>query len=148
MRMNWELPADAANVPLCRRFLRVMLEHNCVAVADVDDLEVVLGELCANVIRHAYDTQGGCLSVEIALDGDLFEVAVRDTGRGFDPSQLCADRPFSPDGGMGMYLIETFSSSVQISSAAALGSEVKAFRRLSRHKESPDSHVAVVQPVC
>ena len=132
IRMSWKMPADASNVPLCRKAARLLLEHNLIADHDVDDAELVLGELCSNVIRHAYDTPTGSMEVNMALNDLDLVVSVSDSGRGFDSGNLPSTPMFSASGGMGFFLMEQFSDNVSIDSINGGGSAVTATRRVMR----------------
>lgn len=132
-RMSWEMPADASNVPLCRKAVRLLLEHNSIVDRDVDDAELVLGELCANVIRHAYDCTEGSMEIEMALNDLDLVVSVSDSGRGFDVRDRPLTPTFSASGGMGFFLMEHFADRVCIDSGiGADGSAVTATRRVMR----------------
>jgi anti-sigma regulatory factor (Ser/Thr protein kinase) len=130
--MTWEMPADASNVPLCRKAVRLLLEHNLISDHDVDDAELVLGELCANVIRHAYEVTAGSMEIQMALNGLDLMVSVSDSGRGFDTRNRPATPMFSASGGMGFFLMEHLSDQVTIDSSNDKGSAVTATRRVMR----------------
>lgn len=130
IRLTWDLPAEASHVSLCRRTVRLLLEHSEILQDDVDDVELILGELCANVVRHAYDHQSGRYTVEAALDGLEFCVAVTDQGRSFDTSRLSGAPQFTEAGGMGFFLMNRFSDRVQIRAVEGGGSAVLAYRTL------------------
>lgn len=52
-------------------------------------LALAVDEACANIIEHAYrDMPGGDFSVEIFTQGDMFVVALTDSGTGFRPDPL------------------------------------------------------------
>jgi anti-sigma regulatory factor (Ser/Thr protein kinase) len=132
IRLTWDLPAEAAHVALCRRTARMLLEHSDIAEEDIDGIELIVGELCANVIRHAYDIHGGRYSVEVAIDGVELCLSVADSGRGFDSSELSEERQFSETGGMGFYLMSQFAGRIDFRMANGGGSAIVANRTLRR----------------
>lgn len=132
IRLTWDLPAEASHVSLCRRTVRLLLEHNEILQDDVDDVELILGELCANVVRHAYDHRGGRYTVEAALDGVELCVAVTDQGRGFDSARLPDAPHFTEAGGMGFFLMNRFSDRIQFQDVEGGGSAIVAHRTLRK----------------
>lgn len=131
IRLTWDLPAETAHVALCRRTARMLLEHNHIHEEDIDGIELIIGELCANVIRHAYDMSGGRYSVEVSLDGMDLCLAVIDNGRGF-PSPETPEPRFSETGGMGLFLIGQFADRFDFRMVEGGGSAVVANRTLRR----------------
>lgn len=114
---------------LCRRTVRLLLEHNHVLDRDIDEVELILGELCANVIRHAYGADGGRYSVEVSIEGYLMCLSVSDRGRGFD-SEALPEPSFTEDGGMGLFLMGQFADRIEFHAADGGGSAVVATRTL------------------
>lgn len=144
-RMLWDIPAEAANVSLCRRAVRMLLEHNCISENDIDDTELVLGELCSNVVRHAYPSQAGRISVIVELRGLDMLMSVRDTGRGFDVGGLPSPPVFTESGGMGLFLMERLTDHLTIGTERLGGTEVSATRRLVNRRSGhiPDGESSV-----
>ncbi|CAN5566900.1 hypothetical protein BH20ACT2_BH20ACT2_13000 [soil metagenome] len=80
------LPREAVTVPMARHLTRDSLRELGVKHTCIEDIELALGEACANVLRHA----GGDDEYEIAvdIDGERCTVRVHDRGRGFDPDAV------------------------------------------------------------
>jgi serine/threonine-protein kinase RsbW len=110
--------------------VRLLLEHNRIEVEDIDEVELIVGELCANVIRHAYDHSSGRYSVEAALDGSDLCISVSDSGRGFDSAALPDEPQFTAAGGMGFYLMNRFSDRMRFQAVDGGGSAIVAHRAL------------------
>lgn len=141
-RMLWDIPAEAANVSLCRHAVRILLEHNSISETDIDDAELVVGELCSNVVRHAYDARAGRIAVKVELNGLDVCMSVTDTGKGFD-SQALPDPPvFTESGGMGFYLMQNFSDNLTIGVEDFGGSAITAMRHVSTRRASPTPMMA------
>ncbi len=130
IRLAWELPAEASLVALCRRTTRMMLEHGRVLETDIDDVELIIGELCANVVRHAYDSSDGRYTVEVAFDGREVALAVRDHGQGLPSPEAPEPMGFTEDGGMGFFLMRQFSDRLELGASDGGGCTVVARRRL------------------
>lgn len=130
---QWKLRADEKDVMLSRRSARLFLEHHGVAPDDVDELELVLGEMCANVVRHAYHGRDrGDYEVELTLDGDLVTMTVTDYGRGCT-GIVRPPEEFSENGGMGFYLMSRYSDHLEITAGAGGGTAVRARRKFRRY---------------
>jgi serine/threonine-protein kinase RsbW len=110
--------------------VRLLLEHNQIVVEDIDDVELIVGELCANVIRHAYDHASGRYAVEAALDGAELCISVSDSGRGFDSAALPEEPQFTAAGGMGFFLMNRFSDRMRFHAVDGGGSAIVAHRSL------------------
>lgn len=135
IRLTWELPAENAHVPLCRRTVRMLLEHGRVVEEDIDGIELIIGELCANVIRHAYKDPDGRYVVEVALDDMELRLSVTDSGCGFNQADLPPEPRFSEIGGMGFFLISHFADRFEFQAAEGGGSAITASRTLRRREE-------------
>jgi len=81
LKVELSLPRDASYVPLMRHVANFLLQHMHVPQDAVDDIQVVVSEACANVVRHA---QGiNVYSVTLAIDEEGCEVVVADLGADF-----------------------------------------------------------------
>jgi len=100
-KLTLDLPEDVARVRKARRMAVCLLEGEPVAPQEVEDMELVIGEICANVVRHAHSREGR-YRVILELFADRLGVTVADQGRGFDPAHAPppgTDRPDTMSGG-------------------------------------------------
>lgn len=69
-------------------------------------LQVAVGEICSNSIRHAYAGLGGKpIHVSVHGSDDRLVIEVRDFGKKFDPqSYRPPDLEAPPEGGIGLHL--------------------------------------------
>ncbi len=67
---------------LCRHALAGALTEVAVDEDAVEDLKLVLSELCKNSIEHAYAGAEGVIDIEFRISPEEFVTAVRDHGRG------------------------------------------------------------------
>jgi len=83
---HWRLrlEARAAHVPEIRHKVVEVLARECPGV-DVSAAALVVTELAANVVTHAY-SEPGRLEVEVVCEPDAAVVTFRDWGRGFGRS--------------------------------------------------------------
>lgn len=71
------------------------------------NVQLAVQEICANIVDHAYDEQGGRLEVALSLARDPWRLVVElgDTGRSFDPSAAQEpDLDEVHEGGYGLFL--------------------------------------------
>lgn len=121
------------------------LEHFCMQagiVAQVqEDLQVVLDEVCANVLKHAYPPgQPGLLRLDLRLDDGLspqaLELTLTDQGKPFNPLVKAApDTSLNweerPIGGLGIHLVQTLTDDQSYSHSQAEGNRLTLVKRLT-----------------
>jgi anti-sigma regulatory factor (Ser/Thr protein kinase) len=119
-----DLPDAAASVPLCRRVLRGTLSALSVEEGRAADIEMVLSEATANVVRHAYAQPGNRYRVSIDFFVNRVRLVVEDRGHGFARSAVSV-----PDegqvGGWGLWLIERLADGVTFSTCPNGGTRLE-----------------------
>jgi len=130
------VPEDHAFIAMVREMGRTLLAHHAASAQDIDDLEAVLGELCANVTRHAR-SEDGCYSVTLEHHGDRVVLTVADQGRGFDPDQVLPVGSPRVDedgavrhGGYGLHLVDSLVDSLEFQRSEPCGTTVRAEKRM------------------
>jgi len=110
-----------------RLLSRTLLEDLGALPGDVDDIEVIVSELCTNVVRHAHSAAG---RYHIALEYHHGKVVilVEDTGGGFSPAAVPAPGTGRADpeahggeriGGFGLPLIGAISDRLEFRATQA-----------------------------
>ncbi|MEY2873837.1 MAG: hypothetical protein RLZZ373_1208 [Pseudomonadota bacterium] len=105
------LPAVAASLHAWKAALDALCRRAGVSDAVRADLQVVLDEACANVVKHAYPPgQPGALRLTLRHLPAAIEITLTDQGRPFNPlAQPTPDLSLSwedrPLGGLGIHLI-------------------------------------------
>jgi serine/threonine-protein kinase RsbW len=102
------LPARAENVAVVRHAFGGLGDALDVPDHALADVKLAVTEACTNVVVHAYPDGPGPMSVSADLDGESLTVIVSDEGRGILP------RPDSPGLGLGLPLIATLASSLEL----------------------------------
>lgn len=132
-----DIPEEHSYIGLVRQTVRTLLEHHHAAATDIDDVETVLGELCANVTRHAH-SECGCYRVTLEHDDSCVVVIVTDQGCGFDPQELPPVGAPRQDadgevriGGFGLPLVRALADHVEVRLSHPRGTTVRAEKRLS-----------------
>ena len=118
------LPARPENVAVVRHVIGAFGDVLDLSERMLADIRLAVTEACTNVVRHAYDEDGGRMDIEIHPCSDRLEIVVADTGRGIAPS---TDR-LGP--GLGLPMIAHLADSVEIDRTVHAGSRVAmSFRR-------------------
>ena len=93
-----------------REWLKGELTRHKVGQHEQFGLQVAVGEICSNSIKHAYDSLGGKpIHVSVRRTGDRLIIEVRDFGKKFDPqSYRPPDLDALPESGIGLHLARQF----------------------------------------
>lgn len=116
------------------------------------DLQLVVDEACTNIFEHAYDGDGGELSIRFETRGRDVEITLQDRGRPFDPAlipqpDMSVPLEKRPIGGLGLHLIRTLTDDVAYTCSQA-GNRFKMVRRniLPRRVPADPSNSDVPKP--
>jgi anti-sigma regulatory factor (Ser/Thr protein kinase) len=109
IRMTLSLPAEAAHVSLCRGLSQTLLNEMGVVSEDVETVELIVGEICANAVKHAYTYPGERYEVQLDFAPDQALVTVRDHGKGADPRLFYRDPLEMREGGRGILLVQALA---------------------------------------
>ncbi|HYF24563.1 MAG TPA: ATP-binding protein [Baekduia sp.] len=114
------LPARAENVAVVRHAVGGLGEALDVPDSVLSDMKLAVTEACTNVVVHAYPdaADAGPMILAGRTNGGTLTLVVTDQGCGMVP------RPDSPGLGLGLPLIATLTSSLEIGSKGA-GSELR-----------------------
>lgn len=108
--------------------------------ACIDDIGLALSEACANVIRHADESDE--YEVRLEIDSVRCAITVTDTGRGLDVGDLTTTMPApSSPGGRGVALMRALSDQVHFTSEPETGTIVHLVKALTLSPGAPLSHL-------
>src|SRR5215218_818255 len=116
------VPAEPRVLAPLRQTLRRWLREIDAAPPVANDILIACGEVCANVIQHAYGAKEGLLEISLGLCDGTAEVTVRDQG--------CWRPSSGIHGSHGLPLIQELMESVEVDSGPD-GTVVRMHRRLS-----------------
>lgn len=129
-RLSLELPEDDAHIAIARLVARNLLEHLRVDPQDIDDIEVVIGELATNAVRHSKDVR---YRADLEFHSDHVIVTVSDNGSGFVPEEIPPPGTLREDahgdlrfGGFGLPLVRSLADRVQFLPGEPQGTTVRA----------------------
>lgn len=140
LKLSLDLPENEAYVRITRLLGRTLLEHLQVVEKDVDDIELVVGELCTNVLRHAQSDKGR-FRVLIEYHHDRVTVTVEDNGRGFSFRDVAQSGEMGSErfdtltggdriGGFGLHLVNIVADQLEFHRTDARGATVRAEKKL------------------
>jgi anti-sigma regulatory factor (Ser/Thr protein kinase) len=136
--MSLDLPDEARSVPLCRGAVRAVLRDLAVEPERAFDIELVVSEATANVIRHAYGNPGNRYLVTVEIFADRVRLQVEDHGRGFERAAV-PEPEVEEASGRGLWLIEQLSNVATVRTLANGGCLVEAELSFSHPLEfTPD----------
>ncbi len=136
LSLAFDLPEAVQYIAHLRRTALCFLEGMGISRDDANDVELLLGELATNAVRHA---RGGSYHVDLDFYEDRAVVTVLDNGVGFAQDQLPPPgvRPFDllhPGGdqrigGFGLPLVHSIADKVEIQPNLPHGTVVRAEKR-------------------
>ncbi len=105
-------------------FLRLSLEEIALSWdlpnKQLLELNLILEELCTNYMKYAGEDPKSFLEIQLALNGELLRITVKDKGKQFNPTEISdPDIDLSIDerkpGGLGLYFVKHYSDSIMYS---------------------------------
>ncbi len=132
------VPSSTENLAMIRDFVGSIGERAGMTPDELMKLELAVDEACANVMEHAYGSVATHeVTVKATLDSEAVQIAIVDTGRGFDPTaidevdleQLIRDRK---SGGLGLHLIRKLMDEVSYQIVPGQKNELKMIKRLKK----------------
>lgn len=125
--MTLRLPRHPPSVVIARHVARHLLEALDTARQVIEDLELGVGEACANAVQHGW--RGQAYVVSITVEGATCTVWVVDDGPGFDLERLPPTHP-TAESGRGLSLMRAVMDTIQVVSQPGEGTVVRLVKRL------------------
>lgn len=118
------LPAEVGSLATVRERVSAMVSTLGFSETALFDIKVALGEALANAVRHGSPTDGvATISVTIRAFEDRVELAVADSGGGFDEAHTGTNDLYA-SGGRGIMFMRALMDDVRFSSATEGGTVV------------------------
>ena len=137
--MILEFPSRSCNEAFARSAVACFAAQMDPTLEELGDIRTAVSEAVTNCIVHAYpDGLGSVILRCRILKDNVLDIVVKDKGVGI-PDVEQARRPAYTTGGgdrsgMGFTIMESFMSSLEITSAAGKGTTVHMRRKLLRRK--------------
>jgi serine/threonine-protein kinase RsbW len=145
--MSLDLPAEATHVSLCRGLAKAMLNELEVLSEDVETVELIVGEICANAVKHAYSHPEERYEVHLDFGADQAVVTVKDHGKGADPRLFYRDPLELREGGRGILLVQALADRFDyiVDDGTTINAAVKLHRRTPEAAPA-DAVIAAAMP--
>ena len=133
-RITMTLPADVRYVSVARLVTAGIAARAGLTIDATEDLKVAISEAATNVTEHAYSEGDDCkhlIKLTFSVREGELTIAVEDEGCGFDPKHLpdMAEKEFTEDTGLGLYLIKELMDDFEIQSAPGSGTKILMTKR-------------------
>ncbi len=137
--MILEFPSKSSNEAFARSAVACFAAQLDPTVEELGDIRTAVSEAVTNAIVHAYPDELGLVSLRCRiLKGQVLDIVVKDRGVGIADIEQ-AMRPMYTTGGsdrrgMGFTIMESFMSTLEITSAPGKGTTVHMRRKLQRKR--------------
>jgi len=131
-------------IPRRAEFVRVARMAACALASQLDftydiikDIELAVGEACANAVEHVSDDACDEILVRFSIDSTQLAVEVFDRGQGFDPARAAEAGAVSMEnwddpGGLGLVVIREVMDELAVDCDPTSGTCVRMVKRRSR----------------
>ena len=137
--MILEFPSKSTNEAFARSAVACFAAQLDPTLEELGDIRTAVSEAVTNCIVHAYPNDLGMVMLRCRiLKDNILDIVIKDKGIGI-PDIEQARRPMYTTGGaersgMGFTIMESFMSSLEITSEAGKGTTVHMRRRLQRRQ--------------
>src|SRR5215510_5749034 len=120
---RFEMTSEAEQLGRMRSWLWTELVGQELPLEACSALLIAVGEICNNVIKHAYRSQPGMpITIALKVFADRFVVDVEDKGVPYNPGGYRPpDLDAVPEGGMGLFLVHKSVDEVTFDTARPEG---------------------------
>ena len=137
--MILEFPSKSCNEAFARSAVSCFAAQLDPTVEELGDIRTAVSEAVTNAIVHGYPDELGIISLRCRiLKDNVLDIVIKDRGAGI-PDVEQARRPMFTTGGadrsgMGFTIMESFMTTLEISSQPGKGTTVHMRRKLQRRK--------------
>lgn len=137
--MTLEFPSKSSNEAFARSAVACFAAQLDPTVEELGDIRTAVSEAVTNAIVHGYPNSLGIVTVRCRiLKGQTLDIVVKDRGVGISDIEQ-ARRPMYTTGGsdrsgMGFTIMESFMTTLEITSAEGKGTTVHMRRKLMRKR--------------
>ena len=137
--MILEFPSKSANEAFARSAVSCFAAQMDPTIEELGDIRTAVSEAVTNCIVHAYPNELGVITLRCRILKDhVLDIVVKDKGVGIGDLQQARQPMFTTGGmdrsGMGFTIMESFMTSLDITSQPGKGTTVHKRRKLSRKK--------------
>ena len=134
-----EFPSKSCNEAFARSAVACFAAQLDPTLEELGDIRTAVSEAVTNAIVHAYPDELGTIILRCRILKDhILDIVVKDKGIGISDIEQARRPMFTTGGsersGMGFTIMESFMSSLEITSEAGKGTTVHMRRRLQRRQ--------------
>ena len=137
--MVLEFPSKSCNEAFARSAVACFAAQMDPTLDEMGDIRTAVSEAVTNCIVHAYPDQLGSITLRCRiLKDNVLDIVIKDKGIGIADVEQARRPAYTTGGadrsGMGITIMESFMTSVDISSSPDKGTTVHMRRKLQRRK--------------
>ena len=137
--MTLEFPSKSANEAFARSAVACFAAQLDPTLEELGDIRTAVSEAVTNCIVHAYPDGFGTIYLRCRiLKDNILDIVIKDRGIGIDDLDKARKPMFTTGGaersGMGFTIMESFMTSLTVSSVPGKGTTVHMRRKLQRRK--------------
>jgi serine/threonine-protein kinase RsbW len=136
---RFAMTSEAEQLARMRSWLWTQLVGRALPLEDCSAFLVAVGEICNNVIKHAYAGEAGRpIAIALSVFPDRFVVDVEDEGEPYDPRGYTPpDLDAVPETGLGLFLVRRTVDEVAFDTARPRGTRWTLVKYRAGTAESP-----------
>ena len=139
--MSVEFPSRSANEALARAVVACFAAQLDPTLDELGDIKTAVSEAVTNCIVHAYRDTIGPITVRCrVLPDNVLDIVVKDKGCGIADVAAARKPMFTTGGeersGMGFTIMESFMTSLRVTSRPGKGTSVHMMRRIVRRGQA------------
>ena len=137
--MILEIPSRSSNEGFARSAVACFAAQMDPTLEELGDIKTAVSEAVTNCIVHAYPDELGEILIRCRiLKDNVLDIVIKDKGVGIEDVERARTPAFTTGGkersGMGITIMESFMTSLEIQSAPGKGTTVHMRRKLMRRK--------------
>ena len=137
--MHLEFPSRSANEAFARSAVASFAAQLDPTLDELGDIKTAVSEAVTNCIVHAYPEKLGNITLRCRiLKDNVLDIVIKDKGIGIADVEQAKRPAFTTGGtersGMGFTIMESFMTSLEISSSPGKGTTVHMRRRIQRRQ--------------
>ena len=137
--MVLEFPSKSANEAFARSAVACFAAQMDPTLEELGDIRTAVSEAVTNCIVHGYPNGYGLITLRCRiLQDNTLDIVIKDKGIGIENLEQARKPMFTTGGsersGMGFTIMESFMSSLKVSSKPGKGTTVHMRRKLQRRK--------------
>ena len=134
-----EFPSRSSNEGFARSAAACFAAQMDPTLNELEDIKTAVSEAVTNAIVHAYPESIGKVVMKLRIcPGNVLELSVKDHGRGIPDIDRARQPMFTTGGeersGMGFTIMESFMTSLEITSKSGKGTAIHMRRKLQRRQ--------------